>query len=261
MKYFHVLGVSFFCCFAFGWTPASAVGISVEKYVERHMAKFHTTDEGLRAIYQRQLAARYEAIHNGSSSGARDVFFSTPGDQVETQYVLDTLDKAFAQKPEDWATIASALEIAVVGTNEEYLVQRCKNILESIRDVPDDRGDVVWGASQYLLVKRGQEYVSLVVKCVYADYVGVHDETSPTSPDMDKMDSNRNIFRRQAIRALLEYLPLDKQAEVFDQLSRDHPVEAAAPSTWQQSIAVEINVYKDGIERKLRGDIPDSLII
>ena len=256
MKYSLILGAFLCCCFSFGWTQARAMGISVEAYVESHMAKFRTDDEGLRSIYERQLSTRHAIF--GKGGGARDTFFSTPGDPVETQYVLEVLEKAHAQDSKDWATIASALEIAVVGTDEEKVVQLCRDVLESVRAIPDDGGDVVWGASQYLLVKRGQEYTDLVEKCVYADHIGVLNDAIPISLGME--DMNRNNFRRQAIIALLEYLPLRKQVEVFERLSRDHPVEAAAPTTWQESIAIQLSVYRDGAKRKLQEDIPDYII-
>ena len=233
------------CC-----THAYGVAITFERFKQHRMENLRTDDSNLRSIYENQLEERYTA--DVIDMDARDSLFNSRRSTAEAQYVLEALEAAYAQEPKDWGTIAVALEIAVVGIDQARIVEISSEILENVRDIPDDCSDVIWGASQYLLVKRGFEFVDLVVKCVYADVVGVQDEMSPKLPGEDKQ--NRNHFRRKAISALREYLPLEKKMKVFEQLSNAHPVEAAEPRTWGYSIANELRTTRIATENMLQGD-------
>jgi hypothetical protein len=228
------------------------VPIPFEKFVEGRMSRLRTDDIRLRAIYESQLKERHQLTMIDSSDDykrARNALFSSIHDAAEIQYLLEALDKAYANEPKQWGTIAAILEIAIVGTDEEQIVKVCQEILENVRTVPDDASDVIWGTAQYLLVKRELEYVDLVVRCVYADYVGVKDESTPESAN----DSDRNQLRDAALSALTCYLPLDTKLQVFQKLEQDHSLELAEkqPGSWRYGIARSIAITKEATEIRL----------
>jgi hypothetical protein len=248
MKYFKVfMSVYIVFCLVF---LAEGSLMPWDEYLRESMARARTEDTHLRLIYEQHIKAQYEIEKmSGNRKEALETLLRTPRDAAETKYILEALNYAYQKEPKDWGTVAAALEVSVAGTDEEQIVQLCKKILENIREVPDDSSDVVWGASQYLLVKREVEYVELVVNCVYAEFVGAQEESEAKHPSV----CDRNQFRYKAISALRRYLPDDMLLEVFEKLSQDHPVEAAKdPLSWQHAIASTLKNIKESIELTLR---------
>lgn len=248
----------FYCCICALAFSVQCERFSFDDFSNRVRAEIRTEDEKLLSIFADQLEDRYKILT--ARRDEKDVFFNTPRDPDATRYVLEALEKAYTQEPRDWATVAAALEIAIAGTNEDRVVHICREILENIRDVPDNAGDVVWGAAQYLLVKRDLAYVDLVVRCVYADVVGVQDEHA-VGPFNSRI-RDRNYLRDRAIAALAQYLPLETEAEVFRQLSQDHPMVPTNPMSWKHLIGNMLyhsaRASESMLERRSRGEeIPD----
>lgn len=239
-------------------TQAHGDKLPLEEYLEDVMATIPTEDTYLQSLYVHHLTEIYNFSEQlPAYVNERNDYFNRPRDQAETRYLIDVLDKAYKSEPKDWGTIAIALEIAVAGTDEEQLIELCKHILENVKEVPDDRADVVWAASQYLLVKRGLEFTDLVAQCVYADVIGI-DVNLLTSPFFGKgvdtltIMKNRNYARARALNALTAYIPDADLLPILERLSRDHPQEAGDSNSWRNTIAHWIHLAKKGCERNLQ---------
>ena len=239
-------------CTALFWMQTQGAKLTFEQYKQERMADLRTSDEKLRSLYENQLEARYAAHY--SDRDALKILFNTPGHPADTEYLVTALNKAYAEDPKDWATIASVLEIAVMGTDEESIIRLCIEILENAREIPNDGSDVVWGAAQYLLVKRNFQHVDVVIKCVYADHVGVEDDNR-TLETAEEWRAGRDGLRSRAISALGSCLPTNQTLlDIFENLCRDHPIEGANPSSFRYSNAKHLSVQKKGIERTLNSD-------
>ena len=200
------------------------IRLSPEEYIRHKMNKIRCNDDTLRSIYERQLKTEYQIsrVKGEAYYESRDEFFSKPRNIEEQQYIVKSIDDAYNRTPKDWDTITLGLYIAVVGINDNHLIQRCIEILKNIKSIPDNSVDVsspniISATTRYLIVKSGAKHIDLLVDCVDPDVVGVRNE-----------NDTRNIFRAKVINELNTYLAPDYNTilKIFKNLSEKYPKES-----------------------------------